>query len=64
MLNDELLAEVHHIYREANCCADLLAKHGHHQANVVEVFSTMPSFLSLPFNADLRGVKFPRIIAV
>ena len=47
--NGDILAEVHHIYGEANHCADSLAKHGlHHRANAVDVFSSMPSFISLP----------------
>lgn len=50
-----------HIYREDNCCADLLASHGHGLVGLVW-FDSLPSDLSLDFFKDrisLPNYRFP-----
>ena len=57
--------EVHvlHVYREANACADALAKWGEHQHHVLSVYSFCPSFVYLCYVKDMAGLGFNRICA-
>ena len=50
--------EVHvqHVYREANGCADELAKQGTHQRNLVSVYDHSPSFVDVPYIRDLAAL--------
>ena len=52
-----------HIYREANEYADALAKRGTHQWNLLTVYSTCPSFVSVCFVRDLVGPTVTRLCA-
>ena len=45
-----------HIYREANECADALAKQGAHQQHLLSVYSTYPSFVYLCYVRDLADL--------
>lgn len=50
-----------HAYREANCCADILADHVHYVHLGVHTFNQVPSFLSVAFFVDLAGTHFDRV---
>ena len=52
-----------HIYREANECADALAKRGTHQRNLLTVYSTYPSFVYVCYVRDLAGLDVTRLCA-
>ena len=49
--------EVHvlHVCREANACADVLAKWGARQHHVLSVYSSCPSFVYVCFVRDMTG---------
>lgn len=47
------IVKVFHIYREANQCADILAKKGHSIATGVTLFESAPAFLSHVFFGDI-----------
>ena len=55
--------EVHvlHVYREANACADALAKRGAHQQPVFSVYSSCPSFVYVCFVRDMESLGSNRI---
>ncbi|GKV35026.1 hypothetical protein SLEP1_g43346 [Rubroshorea leprosula] len=60
----ELMAQIphvrlHHIFREANQCADHLAAIGHTVTGFV-CFVNCPQGLGLYLDADVRGIGFPR----
>ena len=38
-LHGDSLIQISHIYREANSCADILAKHGHHEVDSLVILS-------------------------
>ena len=44
---------MHHVYREANECADLLAKRGTRQQPLVCVYSSCPTFVTVAYIKDL-----------
>ncbi|MED6209506.1 hypothetical protein PIB30_055360 [Stylosanthes scabra] len=51
-----------HIYREANFCAEAMAKYSHsHNAGVLYC-SNPPSSLQQHLLVDLRWIKFPRLL--
>ena len=52
-----------HVYREANACADALAKQGVHQHHVLSVYSSCPSFVYVCFVRDMAGLGSNRICA-
>ena len=52
-----------HIYREANECADTLAKRRTHQRNLLFVYSNYPSFVNLYYVRDLAGLGVTRLCA-
>ena len=64
LLTREWNVEICHIYREANSCADRVAKHGHSCALGFNYFSVLPVFLYLDFSANFMGHHCPCIIAV
>ena len=45
-----------HIFREANECADALAKRGAHQQHLLSVYSTCPSFVWLCYVRDMADL--------
>lgn len=49
-----------HVLREANQVADGLAKFGLSLQCCTRRFDYLPPFLSVPFQADLAGIVFPR----
>ena len=53
-----------HAFREANLCADSLAKYGHQCPLGLSVFHSLPSFLSIAFSADFMGCCHERVVAV
>ena len=57
--------EVHvlHVYREANACADALAKRGTHQYHVLSVYSSCPSFVYVCYVRDMAGLGTNRLCA-
>ena len=50
-----------HIYREANACADVLAKRGARQHHVLSVYNSCPSFIYVCFVRDIAGLGSNRI---
>ncbi|RYR48547.1 hypothetical protein Ahy_A07g034567 [Arachis hypogaea] len=56
--------KIRHVYRESNFCADSMAKLGHTMEEGVTVFRHLPSLLMMHLLADIRGIKFPRVIVV
>ena len=48
---------MHHVYREANGCADILVKQGTRQQPLVCVYSTCPSFVTVAYIRDLTGLE-------
>ena len=55
--------EVHmqHVYREANGCADALAKWGTHLRNMMTVYSECPTFVYVSYVRDLTGLGESRL---
>ena len=54
---------MHHTYREANECADALAKRGKHQHEVLTIYQTCPSFLYSGYVRDMIGLGSNRLRA-
>ena len=52
-----------HIFREANECADALAKRGAHQQHLLFVYSTCPSFVWLCYVRDMADLRVNRLCA-
>lgn len=50
-----LHSEIRYIYREANACADTLAKRALKDMNDLLFFEAIPSFLTLAYGADMAG---------
>ena len=44
-MDRDWVVQVHHIYREANACANALAKRGTHQQNLLSMYNGCPSFV-------------------
>ena len=60
------IGEVQIVYqfREANACANLLAKQGHCLHPGFHVFPNLPSFISVNFHVDFSSVTYPWIFAM
>ena len=56
------LVEVGQVFREANSCADCLAKHGHRCFASIHVYQSLSAFLSLAMLVDLFGHCSPHFI--
>lgn len=54
--------KVQHVLREANTCADGLAKYALEKRSPFAVFYCVPSFISTVYFADCCGVALPRIV--
>ena len=52
---------MHHVYHEANGCADLLAKWGTRQPPLVCVYSSYPTFMTVAYIRDLTDLKETRL---
>ena len=52
-----------HVYREANGCADALAKRGTRQRNLMTMYSECPTFVNVSYVRDLSGLGEPRLCA-
>ena len=50
-----------HVFREANACADALAKRGALQHHVLSVYSSYPSFVYVCFVRDMAGLGSNRL---
>ena len=61
LLHQEWEVHVHHVYREANGCVDVLAKRGTRQQPLVCVYSTCPSFVTISYIRDLFGLGETRL---
>ena len=61
LLHHKWEVHVQHVYREANGCADVLAKRGTHQQPLVCVCSTCPSFANVSYIKDLIGLGETRL---
>ena len=55
LLHQEWEVHVHHVYREANGCADILAKRGTRQQPLMCVYSSYPTFVTVTYIRDLIG---------
>ena len=55
--------QVLYIYREANDCADALAKRDAHQQHLLAVYSSCPTFVSVSYMRDLAGLEISRLCA-
>ena len=55
--------QVQHIYREANECANALAKREAHLRHLLSVYSTCPSFVYLCYVKDMAGLGVNRLCA-
>ena len=62
LLTKDWTVEVNHVYREANNCADRLAKLGHKCPIGLSFFDQLPACISLDFLADQMGQCTPRIV--
>ena len=56
LLGRDWEVRVLHIYREANACADALAKRGTHQHHVLSVYSSCSSFVYVYYIRDMAGL--------
>ena len=53
--------QVHHVYHEANECADVLAKQGNHQQQLLEIYNTCPNLVYQCFVRDMVGLGSSKI---
>ena len=56
LLTLEWEVHVQHVYREANGCADALAKRGTRQRTLVAIYDHCPSFVDVPYIRDLTAL--------
>ncbi|XP_030959036.1 uncharacterized protein LOC115980987 [Quercus lobata] len=63
LLDQEWEVHVHHVYREANGCADALAKRGTRQWNLMAMYSECPDFVDVSYGRDLIGLGETRLCA-
>ena len=63
LLNRGWEVHVHHVYREANGCADALAKRGTHQHTRMAVYSDCPTFAHVIYVRDGYGLGDFRLCA-
>ena len=61
LLHQEWKVHVHHVYREANGCTDLLAKRGTRQQPLECVYSSCPTFVTAAYIRDLTGLGETRL---
>ena len=61
LLEQDWEVRMQHIYREANECANALAKRGTHQRKLLTVYSTCPSFVYVCYVRDLIGLGMTRL---
>ncbi|KAF7804482.1 Ribonuclease H protein [Senna tora] len=52
--------QINHVFREGNCCADVMAKQAILDQEALVVFDTVPSFVKVCFYADFVGVHYVR----
>ena len=63
LLDQEWEVHVQHVYREANGCADALAKRGTCQRSLMTMFSECPTFVNVSYVRDLSGLGETRLCA-
>ena len=61
LLHQEWEVHVHHVYREANGCTNLLAKRGTRQQPLECVYSSCPTFVTAAYIRDLTGLGETRL---
>ena len=61
LLDQEWEVHMQHVYREANGCADALAKRGTHLWNMMTVYSECPTFVYVSYVRDLTGLGETRL---
>ena len=61
LLDQEWEVHMQHVYREANGCADALAKWGTHLRNMMTVYSECPTFVYVSYVRDLTGLGETRL---
>ena len=63
LLDREWEVHVHHVYHEANGCADALAKRGTRQQTRTTVYSDCPTFVHVLYVRDGSGLGESRLCA-
>ena len=56
--------QIVHQFREANFCADGLAKLGHHLQPGFHIIEALPSCISLAFHANALGITHSRVVSL
>lgn len=56
------VTSIKHIYRDANCCAEVLANDTLILVEDFHIYLYMPSCVASLFHEDLVGVAYPRLI--
>ena len=56
LLDQEWEVHVQHVYREANGCADDLAKQGTRQRNLMTMYGECPTFVNVLYVRDLSSL--------
>ena len=56
--------QVYHIFREANGCADVVAKRGNQQQCILETYETCPAFVCATFVWDMEHLGTTRMCLV
>ena len=64
LLDQEWEVHVQHVYREANGCADALAKWGTCQRTLMTVYSECPTFVNVSYVRDLTNLGESRLFAL
>ena len=63
LMEQDWEVEACYIYREANGCANALAKQGTHQQQLLSIYTTCPSFVYSCLVRDLAGLGSSRLCA-
>ena len=61
LLEQEWEVHMQHVFREANSCADALAKRGTHLQTRMTMYSKCPNFVYLSYMRDLTGLGATRL---
>ena len=61
LLDQEWEVHMQHVYREANGCADALAKQRTHLQNRMTMYSECPTFVYVSYMRDLTGLGKTRL---
>ena len=61
LLEQEWEVHMQHVFREANSCADALAKRGIHLQTRMTMYSKCPNFVYVSYMRDLTGLGATRL---